>query len=113
MKDKIKEYLTLPYSTFVIPDVTTDNEPCYVAYHPELEGCMSHGNTPEEALHNLREVTQVYVSALLEKGLEVPRPQAIERKIDITWDVVSPTSVVEVDTYISPSVTPLVFAPAT
>ena len=113
MKDKVKEYIELPYSTFVVPDVTTHNEPCYVAYHPELEGCMSHGDTREEALHNLREVTQVYISTLLERGLEVPHPYAIDKGLDVTWDVVSPTSSVEVDTYISPSVAPPVFVPAT
>ncbi len=53
MKNNVKEYIELPYSTVVVPDVTTDGEFCYMAYHPELEGCMPHGDTPEEALHNL------------------------------------------------------------
>ena len=106
MKEKAKEYLALPYSTFVVPDVTTDEEPCYVAYHPELEGCMSHGSTLDEALQNLREVTEVYISALLDKGLEIPLPQGVE----ITWDVASPTSEVAAD---MPSITPLTFALAT
>ena len=109
MKNRIKDYLGLPYSTSVVPDVTTDNEPCYVAYHPELEGCMSHGSTPEEALRNLGEVTELYISALLDKGLEIPLPQG--RKI--IWDIVSLTSEVGVDTYISPSITPPVFVPVT
>jgi len=109
MRNKVKEYLSFPYSTFVVPDITTDNEPCYVAYHPELEGCMSHGATLEEALHNLTEVTELYISTLLDKGLEIPLPQGA----GITWEVVSPVSEVEVDTYISPSVTPPIFAPVT
>ena len=86
-KNRVKEYLGLPYSIFVVPDVTTDNEPCYMAYHPELEGCMSHGNTPEEALHNLGEVTELYISVLLDKGLQIPLPQGMV----LTWDVASPT----------------------
>lgn len=108
MKTRIEEYLSLPYSTIVVPDVTTDNEPCYVAYHPELEGCMSHGNTPEEAVYNLREVRELYISALLDKGLDIPLPQGVK----IIWDVVSPTrSEAETDIYMLPSITPLVFSP--
>jgi len=106
MKDRVKEYLGLPYSTFVVPDVTTDNEPCYLAYHPELEGCMSHGDTPEEALRNLQEVTELYISVLLDKDLNVPLPQGLE----ITWDVVSPVTEAGAAIYISPSIPPN-FAP--
>lgn len=109
MKNRVKEYLSLPYSTFVVPDMTTDNEPCYVAYHPELEGCMSHGDTREEALYNLAEVTELYISALLDKGLQIPLPQGI----GITWEVVIPTSDVKPDVYVSPSITPPVFTPVT
>jgi len=72
---------------------------------------MSHGATPEEALHNLAEVTEVYISASLEKGLEVPPPKSIE----ISWDVFpGPTACeADVDTYVSPSITPPIFAPVT
>jgi len=109
MNNTVKKYLIPPYSTFVVPDVTTENEPCYVAYHPELEGCMSHGATPEEALHNLSEVTELYISALLEKGLDIPIPEGIE----INWNILSSPTIGEAGTYtyILPSITPPVFAP--
>ena len=102
MEKKVREYTGTPYSTIVVPDVTTDNEPCFVAYHPELEGCMSHGGTPEEALHNLREVTELYISMLQEKGLEIPSPQGME----VTWDVVGPPREPEIETYSWPSIAP-------
>lgn len=76
------------YSTVVIIDTATDEQPCYLAYHPELEGCMSHGATPSEALQNLREVTEIYISVLLEKGLEVPAP----RQLEGVWSIVNPLS---------------------
>ena len=87
MENKTREDTGIPYSTVVVPDVTTDNEPCFVAYHPVLEGCLRHGSTPQEALRNLREVTELYISMLQEKGLEIPSPQGVE----ITWDVVGPS----------------------
>ncbi len=83
MNRNVDEYLNLSYSTYVVPDITTDQAPCYLAYHPELEGCMSHGDTPEEAINNLREATELYISTLIEMGIEVPEPQGIEFK----WDV--------------------------
>ena len=110
MKNTASAYLSLPYSAVVLPDVTTDNEPCYVAYRPELEGCMSHGSTPEEALGNLVEVTELYISVLLDKGLDVPLPQAVT----VTRDVPTPQSQLQQgDPYILPSITPLVFTAVT
>lgn len=98
MKNTANAYLSLPYSTVVLPDVTADGEPCYLAYHPELEGCMTHGSTPGEALGNLVEVTELYISVLLDKGLDIPLPQAVT----VTWDVPTPQSQVEqVDPYIT------------
>ena len=105
MKRRLKDYLGLNYSTIVVPDATTDNESCYMAYHPELEGCMSHGTTPDEALQNLREVTEFYISMLLEKNLEVPLP----REIGINWNIVSQIYGSETDMQVVPSVTPPVF----
>ena len=102
MENKIREYIGAPYSTIVVPDVTTDNEPCFMAYHPELEGCMSHGSTPEEALQNLREVTELYISMLQEMGLEIPSPQGME----VTWEVVGPAGEPEIETYSWPSIAP-------
>jgi len=45
----------------------------YVAYAPALRGCVSQGQTREEALANLKEAMQVYVEALAESGLPIPR----------------------------------------
>ena len=44
----------------------------YVAYAPALKGCVSQGETREEALSNIKEAMEAYVGALLEDGLPVP-----------------------------------------
>lgn len=44
----------------------------YVAYAPALKGCVSQGETREEALSNIKEAMEAYVEALLEDGLPVP-----------------------------------------
>lgn len=100
MKKKVEDYIDLSYSTYVVPDLTTDNEPCYLAYHLELEGCMSHGDTPEEAIRNLREARELYISSLVEMGIEIPTPQGMA----IRWDILEIPSPVYADVQTSPTV---------
>ncbi len=52
--------------------VEKGRESGYVAYAPALKGCVSQGETKEEALKNVREAMEAYVEALLEDGLPVP-----------------------------------------
>jgi predicted RNase H-like HicB family nuclease len=44
----------------------------WVAECPSLPGCVSQGETKEEALSNIREAIQAYIAALEEDGLTVP-----------------------------------------
>lgn len=106
MKNNVNKYMDLPYSTVVVPDVTTDGELCYMASHPELEGCMTHGDTPEDALRNLSEARMLYISALIDDGLQVPQPQ----ETSANWEIVSPARQEEGNVYSSPE--PLLSFPA-
>lgn len=44
----------------------------YVVTCPALAGCVSQGDTKEEALRNIREAIEAYIEALLGDGLPVP-----------------------------------------
>ena len=44
----------------------------WVAECPSLPGCISQGQTKEEATRNIKEAIQGYVAALQEDGLPVP-----------------------------------------
>lgn len=44
----------------------------WVAECPSLPGCISQGQTKEEAVTNIREAIQAYIAALAEDGLPVP-----------------------------------------
>ena len=70
---RLREYVALDYETVLVPD-TRGNAPCFLARHPELPGCLSQGDTPEEAIANLRDARELYIRALLEDGLDVPLP---------------------------------------
>ena len=86
---KLEDYLGLQYSIEVVPEVTTDGSLCYMASHPELPGCMSHGDTPEEAIANLEEAKELYIKVLLEKGQQVPLPKEPKIPSMTTWVVAS------------------------
>lgn len=77
MRNEVKRYALLPYTLRVVPEECTDGSSCFLATHPELPGCMSHGATVEEAIQNLAEARELYIAELLERGLEVPMPVAV------------------------------------
>jgi predicted RNase H-like HicB family nuclease len=44
---------------------------------PSLPGCISQGETKEEALKNIKEAIELYVEALIDDNLPVP-PESFE-----------------------------------
>lgn len=70
----LETYMQMPYRTYVAADKCGDKS-CFVAYHPELEGCMAQGDTWEEAINNLKSAKSEYIALCLELGWEVPVPQ--------------------------------------
>jgi predicted RNase H-like HicB family nuclease len=74
-RQKAKVLAARPYTLLVTLDETTNGEPIYVAYILELEGCLSQGNTREEALDNVKAAQVDFIQSLLEDDLPVPEPQ--------------------------------------
>lgn len=75
-KKDLELYMKLPYQINIVPQRQDpdDSEIVYVATCPELSGLMSHGSTPEEARANLLDAKELYISTLLENGIDVPTP---------------------------------------
>ena len=46
----------------------------YLAIVPDLPGCMSDGDTPEEALSNVQEAIASWIESAKEWKLDVPKP---------------------------------------
>jgi len=44
----------------------------YTVYVPALPGCISQGETQEEAIANIKEAIEVYLESIKARGLEVP-----------------------------------------
>lgn len=63
----------MDYPIFVIP-LNAENGGGYFAYAPDLMGCMSDGETPEEALHNGQEAVREWIETAHRRGMTVPLP---------------------------------------
>ena len=63
----------LEYSVLVEP-LTLDEGGGYAATVPDLPGCMSDGETPEDALTNVRDAIAAWIEAAREMGRPNPEP---------------------------------------
>lgn len=46
----------------------------YLAIVPDLPGCMSDGDTPEEALRNVQEAIESWIESAKEWKRDIPKP---------------------------------------
>ncbi|MFZ4816557.1 MAG: type II toxin-antitoxin system HicB family antitoxin [Phototrophicaceae bacterium] len=65
-------YLALPYAIELIPDV----DGYWFARIPLLEGCMTNGESREDALIMLDDAKQLWLETALQVGKTIPEPQA-------------------------------------
>lgn len=71
MKNKsVEYYLGLPYRTVIYPSP----EGGYAVEIPDLPGCVSQGETLQEALEMAEDAKLCWIADALEKGEEVPEP---------------------------------------
>lgn len=73
IESQVKYYVNLPYH-IIIETWDDGSGPYYVARVLELKGCMIHGDTPEEALHDINDVKRDWIKTNLELGNKMPEP---------------------------------------
>ncbi len=71
---QLEDYLKLPYPITLRPDEEGD----WIAEIEDLEGCVAHGNTQEEALRRLDEAKALWIEEALDHGQPVPKPAETE-----------------------------------
>jgi predicted RNase H-like HicB family nuclease len=49
----------------------------FVAYAPQLKGCVSDGATPAEALNSIYDAISCWIEGAIENGQPVPEPDQI------------------------------------
>ena len=55
----------------------SENDSCYVASVPELIGCMAHGDTYTEAMHEIQDAMELHIEMIQELGKELPQPRLL------------------------------------
>ena len=61
----------------VITPLTADDGGGFAATVPDLPGCMSDGETPEEALGNVRDAIDAWIEMARELGHAIPEPSRL------------------------------------
>jgi predicted RNase H-like HicB family nuclease len=57
-----------------------DGEPgAYGISFPDLPGCVSAGDTLQEVARNAEEALQMHVDAMIDEGMPVPEPRALDQ----------------------------------
>lgn len=63
-------YLSLPYPILLIPD----EDGYWFAEIPLLEGCMTNGDSREDALAMIDDAKRGWLMTALERGIHIPEP---------------------------------------
>lgn len=69
----------MDYPVVIVP-LSDDQGGGYVGHVPDLKGCMSDGETPEEALRNTQDAIREWISESQRIGRNVPEPGAAARR---------------------------------
>lgn len=72
----LKEYV-------VIYERGSEEEEAWGAYVPDLPGCVSTGDTLDEAQQNIREAIQLHLEGLKAEGLPIPEPTTQVDKVSV------------------------------
>lgn len=71
----IDEYMKLPYRMELTPD---PDEGGFVVSYPDLPGCLSSGETIEEAVSNAADAKRAWLEAAIEDGVVIQEPSSLD-----------------------------------
>jgi antitoxin HicB len=71
IKQSLDYYLKLNYSVTLYPD---EEEGGYVAEIRDLPGCITQGETLEEAVNNINEAKELWIETVYASGKKIPLP---------------------------------------
>ena len=74
MEKTVEYYMSLPYTI----ELRRDPDEGWFVQVKELRGCMSQGETREEALAMIQEAMEAWLEVALEDKLPIPEPKAEE-----------------------------------
>lgn len=69
------EYMKMPYRMEIVEDT---DEGGFVVSFPELPGCLTVGETVEDAVANAQDAKKAWLEAALEEGIDIAEPDSLE-----------------------------------
>lgn len=82
MKKDLDYYDGLPWQVVINPEQQDDGRIIYVASHPEFDGVLGTGETPEAALVDLHAARRSMIEALLAEGYPIPEPAVATSSVE-------------------------------
>ena len=67
----LDEYMSLPYKMEIVSDA---DEGGYVVSFPELRGCLTCGETLQEAIANAEDAKREWIRSAIESNTDIPEP---------------------------------------
>ena len=71
----LNEYMALPYHLEIVED---QEEGGFVVSYPDLPGCITCGDTIEDAMNNAKDAKKAWIEAALEEDIKIDEPDSIE-----------------------------------
>jgi predicted RNase H-like HicB family nuclease len=53
----------------------SDEDDCWIADVPDLKPCSAHGDSPSQALANIRDAVQGWLEVAADRGFPIPEPR--------------------------------------
>ena len=84
MKQKnLESYQQLPYRIVTEPHNDEDGEYYWTAEYPNLRGCKTKGATRAEAITNVRELFDEYITDRLSIDKKIPEPKPLQTPVTV------------------------------
>lgn len=84
----LEYYRRLPYTLHTEPASDSSGENYWTAEYIELHGCKTDGDTEAEAVANVQELFDEYISVHLENNMEIPEPTRLPLAVEELWIIV-------------------------
>jgi antitoxin HicB len=75
IEQAVAQYMALPYRIELIPDPEDGG---YAVSVPDLPGCISQGDSVEEAIEMIRDAQRAWLTVALEPRDPIPQPRLLE-----------------------------------
>ncbi len=82
MNKDLDYYDALPWRVMIDPERQDNGRMIFVASHPDFDGVLGTGQTPEAALTDLSAARRSMIEALLAEGYPVPQPAVAPFAVD-------------------------------